>query len=161
MAGVAPDAGFDEQFRADIREVMLMGTPTVVEDRPTFLFMRNRIVDGGDGVAADRFGVPYDWNIADEYIDESGGPVEDPDREPVQVLVAFDPGAMSDVKTAVTVVNDDSGHLYMFEDEWAEVKDFTHVNMGGSMYRRVARMVPLGLYGVQVEVIRIEAVDET
>lgn len=161
MAGVDPsDAGFGAEFRETIREVMWMGTPNVVSDRATFMFMRDRIVDGGDGVSADRYGVPYDWNIVDEYVDESGAVTPDPEFPDVQVLVAFEPGAMSDEKTAVTVVNDDTGTLYMFEDEWDQVKDFTHVKMGGSTYRRVARMVPLSLFDVQLEVVRVEAVDE-
>lgn len=150
MAGSNPDdPGFDAEFRASIRAAMLMGTPTLVVDRPTFVLFPVRRWDD-----ADLAGAPWDWT-------------QDPDAETPggekQVLCAVEPvgqgGRVGD-ETVVGVFDTDRVRLYLFEDEWAQVSTFGVVKLGESSYRRVKRLPPLGLFGVQVEVIECEAIDE-
>lgn len=155
MAGTnVDDPGFDAEFRADIRETMLMGLPVAVADRPTFMFTQSKT-----WVASDSAGEP--WSFAPP---SPGDVQQGPVKPPVQVLCAVEDSALggrSETESTAGPIDESTVLLYMFEDEWAQVHDFTSVLLGGSTYRRVARLKPLSLYGVQLEVIKVEAVDET
>lgn len=151
MAGTNPDdPGFAAEFRADIREAMLMGTAVIPEDRPTFHF-----ADGRTFMPADSSGEPFDWTLS-----PSGGKPAKPD---VQVLCAISTkagvGARDAPRTPVGEFNNDTATLYLFEDEWAKVFDFTSVTIGRVIYDRVKRLVPLALYDVQVELVEVRARD--
>lgn len=148
MAGSNPDnPGFDAEFRAEIRAAMRMGTPTRSEDAATFVLFPERQWDD-----ADLAGSPWDWTM-------------DPDQETpgseVQVLCAVESaGGGGEEATPVGVFDTDRVVVYLFEDEWAQVSTFGIVKLGGSSYRRVKRLPPYGLFGVQIEAIMCEAIDE-
>ena len=86
-------------------------------------------------------------------------------RASVQVLCAIDTksavGARGQPRTPVGEFDEDTATLYLFEDEWALVSDFTSVDLGGSTYVRIKRLIPLGLFDVQVEQVHVRAVDES
>lgn len=153
MAGVDPRGSFSgDVFRTAIRAAMSMGSPTVVEDRATFHF-----ADGRTFTVADDTGNPYDWTLAPD-----GGLAA---RASVQVLCAIDTksavGARGQPRTPVGEFDEDTATLFLFEDEWALVSDFTSVDLGGSTYVRIKRLIPLGLFDVQVEQVHVRAVDES
>ena len=153
MAGVDPKGSFSgAKFRESIRAAMKMGSPTVVEEQATFHFADGRVF-----ASADDAGDPYDWNVA-----PIGGQAA---MAPVQVLCAIDTksavGARGQPRTALGEFDEDTATLYMFEDEWALVSDFTSVWLGGSEYMRVKRLIPLGLFDVQIEQISVRARDES
>lgn len=148
MAGSNPsNPGFDAAFREKIRAAMLMGTPNVVSDRATF------IIPGSVTFAdVDSTGAPWDW---------SATPATEVAEREVQVLCAVEPKGGGEDATGMGTFDTDEVKVYLFEDEWAQVSGFTAVRLGGSLYERVKRLPPLGLYGVQIEVVECKAVDES
>jgi hypothetical protein len=144
------DPGFAAEFRAAIREAMTMGFPEATMDRPTFHF-----ADGRTFTPADAAGRPFDWTIA-----SSGG---SPPKADVTVLCAIETkagvGARDEPRTRIGEFNMDEATLYFFEDEWAQVFDFTSVTIGQEVYDRVKRLVPLTLHDVQIEVVEVRAMD--
>lgn len=153
MAGTDPTGVFDAAaFRAGIRQAMRMGSPNVTADRATFMFPEGRTF-----AVADNDGNPYDWDLT-----PSGGlPAATPvvlQEVAIQTKAAV--GARGQPRTSVGEFDEDSATLYLFEDEWAQVSTFTTVKLGGSVYERVKRLIPLGLFEVQIEQIHVRAVDE-
>jgi hypothetical protein len=147
VAGSNPDdPAFEEEFLADIAEVMLTGLPPVVAVRPTFHF------DGPREYAAhDRAGKPWDYGA--EPIDE--GPAD-----PVQILCVVEPReGESDETTLGTFDADEYIVTVVHDDEWEKIEGFTYVKMGGRRFKRSKPLVPVGLYGVTVRQFRVEADD--
>lgn len=152
MAGVNPsDPGFDAGFRAKIRAAMLMGTPVAVADRPTFQFGAVRVFASADGA-----GEPFDWSQPG-----AGDVVSETVRGPVQQLCAVETGPLSESMSSAGPLDEGEANIYLFEDEFASVEGFDTVLLGRSTYRFVARLNPLSLFGVQVEVVKVQAVDES
>lgn len=153
MVGSHPENPlFDEEFRRDILAAMQMGFPVVVEDQPIFHIPAVVQETGG----TDMGGAPWDWG------DEPT--VLEPARD-VTVLCAIEDikglGSREGEATPVGYFDTDKVTIYMFREEWLQVKDFTAVSLGQSRYRRMKRLPPIGLYGVQLEAIECEAVDES
>lgn len=127
---------------------MLMGLPPTVDQRPTFHFADGRTFDPDDSA-----GAPYDWTTV------PGGL---PDKTPVQVVCAVETAPLTNKATGETAageLNPGTALLYLFEDEWALVSDFTSVTMGGVAYHRVARLAPLGLFDVEIQVVEVRAAE--
>lgn len=129
---------------------MLMGLPVVAEDRPMFHFADGRVFP-----VADAENKPFDWTTS---------PTGAAPKADVAVLCAVETkgavGARGQPRTPVGEFDEDLATLYLFEDEWGQVSDFTSVTLGGSEYVRVKRLPPLALFDVQVEVVQVRARDE-
>lgn len=147
MAGTSPTFDGDD-FRAKIRAVMLMGLPPNEADRPTFYFE-----DPSVYTPSDMTGNPYDL---DQVPDNA--PVTQP--EGVQVLCAIQgPNSEGEVASPIGVFNVDLNFLMFFEDEWEQVKEFTHATIGGDIYARGKKLRPTGLYDVQIHRVYLKALD--
>jgi hypothetical protein len=151
MAGPDPTGAFQgDVFQADIRAVMLMGLPNTAEDRPTFLFSDTR-----QHAEADDEGSPFDW--------ESTPTVGEPPADPVQVLCAVEPIGQGEASEGTNIGTFDMNRarLYLFDEEWEQVANFTSVLLSGSEYMRTKELPTLGLFDVDVHVVEVYARDES
>jgi hypothetical protein len=149
MAGEDPTGAFNgDEFRASIRSAMLMGLPNSVEDQPTFRFEQPLVYDDVDAE-----GSPFDWETI---------PVVEDAREPVRVLCAVETIGQGEASEGTNIGTFDMNRarLYIFDDEWALVDDFTSVVLSGSEYERIKELPILGLFDVDVHVVEIRARDE-
>lgn len=154
MAGQDPNGGFErDQFEFDIRSVMTMGMPNVVEDRPTFHFAETRVF-----ASHDIEGSPFDWET--QRVDALPG--EEP-REPTSVLCAVESIGQGEASEGTDIGEFDMNRarLYILDDEWALIDDFTSVWLSGSEYIRVKQLPILALFDVDVHVVEIRARDES
>lgn len=143
-----PTIALDEAgFRADIRALMNWGQPVDPDKRATFHFADGRVFG-----TSDLSGKPYDWTTA-----ATGGSPAAPD---VTVLVGFFPEAPQDPEeTPAGPVGDDLSAVYLFEDEWAQVSDFTSMTFDGNDYDRMKRSNVLTMGGISVYVVTLRARD--
>lgn len=148
MAGSSPD--FDpDQFRADIRAAMLMGTPADVALRPTFRFADTSVYDN-----ADRTGKPWDWSDAPAPT----SPVRPVER---QVLCAVETDAGPVVFTGLGQFDADRATLTLLDEEFEQVKGFVDVKLGGNVYLYSKTLPPNGLHEVTVYTVLVTAEDES
>jgi len=146
MAGPDPTGAFDpDEFRVNIRAVMLMGLPEDTALRPTFHFPK--VVDNANPDPANR---PWDFNQPK---------VTDTTPAAVQVIcgvkvkdgtAGYNSAGKFDAREAT---------LTFFEDEWAAVDGFSHVMIGLKKFRRAATLEPQGLFEVTVHKVEVIAED--
>lgn len=153
MAGSSPDFNAAE-FRRSVHEVEQMGMPQDVALRPTFHFDLRPVAAAG--VATDRRGRPFDWT---EPVDPVASA---PPKPPVQASCSWaSASAGSNEDTAVGEFNANEYDLFILDDEWAKVADFTFVLLGGNEYRREFQVPEQGLYEVTIHQVRVTARDES
>lgn len=151
MAGEDPDGLFDpEEFYADIRAAMLMGTPNAVEERVTFHFQD--VIDHNAPV--DDTNNPYDWEDPDPPAEGT----EDSTPPGLQVTCIVDwEQTTAEEETRIGDFKRERGVIVILGPEWDQVQDFTHVVIDGDRYNRGTK-VTHGLYGADVHLVNIEAV---
>jgi hypothetical protein len=145
-----PNLAFDPvEFRTNIRAAMVMGTPNMVADRPTFHFVDTRVYAG-----ADLEGSPFDW--------EATATGEAP-PEPVQVACAVESIGQGEASEGTNIGTFDMNRarLYILDEDWAAVQDFVTVWLSGSEYIRVKQLPILTLFEVDVHCVEIHARDES
>ncbi len=152
MAGPDPTGAFNpDEFRANIRMVMLMGFPEDEALRPTFHFastVENPSSDPGN----------RPWDLQSP-VEASNAP------DPILVLCGIDVDPGQRGYTAVGKFEASTCTLSFFEDEWAlvgaSVEDggFTHVMIGGKKYQRGATLEPAGLFEVTTQYVEVIAED--
>lgn len=146
-----PPSDFDSDgFRDGIRTAIAMAYPSVKERRPTFHFDNKPVYS-----PADSDGSPYSWTAV-------GTPtiVTPPDGLQVLILVEGHPVAEGE-ETSVGPFNADRATLYMFEDEWAQVKTFKTVTIGGDEYDRVKQLDDIVLFDVTLYRVSVAARDRS
>jgi len=150
MAGEDPTGAFNgDEFRTTIRGVMLMGLPNAVEDRPTFRFEPALVYED-----VDYEGSPFEWETVPTGGEES--------REPVQTLCAVETIGQGEASEGTNIGTFDMNRarLYILDEDWVEISDFTSVLLSGSEYLRIKELPILGLFDVDVHVVEIRARDE-
>lgn len=149
-------AGSGAEFRADIREVMELAMPQTDTKRPTFHFDQHRVFD-----SADSDGQPFDFHT---------DPASSSPKADAVVLCVVEP--ISGLGAGVSVDETPTGafagdriKLYFFEDEWAEVFDFTSVTLDkttgdtGITYQRIRRLPTISLGDVELVPVEVKAPD--
>lgn len=151
MAGVDPDGAFDgDEFRAQIRQTMLMGLPEDEALRPTFLFPADP-----KHALADPANRP--WDFTKPRTSES-----EPAADPVRVVCGVTVAAGQRGYTAAGKFEAREAVLSMFEAEWAAVNNpvpFVTVLIGGKPFKRGAELEPAGLFDVTTHRVEVTAED--
>lgn len=146
MAGPDPTGAFDpDDYREQIRAVMLMGLPEDVTLRPTFYFADTVVNE-----AADPGNRPWDFTQPK---------TSTVTVTPVRVVcgIEVDPGSKG--YTAVGKFEARTATLSFFEDEWDDVDGFIRVLIGGKPYKRGATLEPAGLFEVTTQYVEVIAED--
>lgn len=146
MARAVPGFSADD-FRSGIRLAMQVGLPPDLEDQPLFVFPRTATNTG----PADEDGVPFN---PDEK------PVLSPLRSVrVQCAVEYD-DASSRVEN-LGLISPSVIKITLLDEEYAQVKGFSYVVIGGDRYNYRLTETPLGLDVVGVWTIHCTAEDDT
>lgn len=146
MAGTLPGFNADE-VRAGLHLAMQVGLPPVAGDEPTFYFAGAATTsDGTDGQ-----GTPLSWQAAR---------VAAPDRSPVSVPCAIE---------YVDDAGQESGYGYtaasqlvltFLDEDYEQVKGFSHVLIAGNSYRYQKTQPPMGLLSVGIWQVHVRTADE-
>lgn len=163
MAGQDPTGAFDaEEFRSNIRAVMLLGMPADQEQRPIFLFPRERTYD-----VEDKSGQPFDWTIppATDTDDLPGEPkVVKCGEASTEVLCAWEAaGGRGGTQSNETPFGDFDTERLVFtilDVDFGKIDGFDRVQMGDSIYRYQFEEPRTGLYEVTVHQLVVAATDE-
>lgn len=148
MASTPSIANFDANaVRAGLRLAMQVGLPVVTSDQPTFFLPT--VITGDDEHSLDSQGTPYD-----------------PDYEPTRttpaakkVPCAVDYQDQAGVLGAGGVINTASVVLTLLDEDYAKVKGFAYVVIGGIRYNYQETEKPTGLVSVGVWVVHCLADD--
>lgn len=154
MAGSHPDFPAQE-FRAGIREAMLMGFPGATLQRPTFRWVTERTFTGA-GVSPVS-GRPYDWGKQ---------PAASAKVADLQVTcVAIQAKPSMDLATAVGEFDETKLTVVLLDDEYDEL--LTHgagdlpdvILLGATEYTNVIELQTMGLFDVDVHTLFGSAAD--
>lgn len=152
MAGTDPDdPGFATEFRADIRATMMMGLPQDEALRPRFHFDRRRAY-----ARTDSGGRPWDPRTAVPTDPDPDAPIVAGDGDG-QVLCAVEAREGETDETTVGTFEADEYILTFLDVDWAPVKDFVWVELGGHRFKRGKVTYPPGLNDVTIIQVRVEA----
>lgn len=141
-------AGFNaDEFRAAIRNAMIMGLPDAESARATFRWKPSRNYS-----VADSGGNPYDYTAEPE--DEDA-----PDDVQVPVAVRFYP---TTVINGTAMGNFDNPHveITVLDEDYVEIEGADEVLLGGDTYQIRYVGPPQGLFTVTVYTIWAQALDE-
>lgn len=152
-------AQFDETtFRDAIENTMLMGIPETVTDRLTFWWRRNRTFSPDDPA-----GNPYDWTAA-PIVDQPGNPTL-PDTGGDQSLVVpyaleFSARPAGSAYTTLGEIDTSRAIATIMDNDFARIATSDYATIGDVRYRIQFAGPPLGLFGVTVHTLYLEAEDE-
>lgn len=152
-------SGFDEPaFRDAILNTMLMGIPEDPKERLTFWWRRDQTYSPDDPA-----GNPYDWTEA-PVIDLPGNP-KLPDKggdQPVQVPYALEFSARpaGSSNTVFGEIDASRAIVTMMEVDFQKVSNSDYATIGDSRYRIQFDAPPVGLFGVSVWTLYLEAEDQ-
>lgn len=163
MAGQDPTGAFDaEEFRTSIRAVMLLGMPTDQQQRPIFLFPRERTYTNDD-----KSGQPFDWGSAPatDTNDLPGEPrLVKCGEANGEILCAWEAaGGRGGTQSNETPFGDFDTERLVFtilDVDFAKVDGFDRVQMGDATYRYQFEEPRSGLYDVTVHQVVVSATDE-
>lgn len=153
--------GFNEAaFRDAIFNTMLMGIPEDPNERLTFWWRRDQTYSPDDPA-----GNPYDWT-SPPVIDKPGNP-KLPDKgldieQSLQVPYALEFSARpaGSSNTVFGEIDSSRAIVTMMEKDFEKVSDADYATIGDSRYRIQFDAPPVGLFGVSVWTLYLEAEDQ-
>lgn len=146
MAGTVPGFNPDE-VRAGLRLAMTVGLPVVEADQPTFFFPRPGSTTGN----ADEDAVPFDPTRRRVLAPPTSV------RVPCAVEYFDNQGKIENFGVLVP----SKVELTLLDQEYAQVKGFEYVVIGGNRYWYSRTAPPLGLVSVGVFIIYCNAEDQS
>jgi hypothetical protein len=152
-------AGFNEPaFRDAILNTMLMGIPEDPKERLTFWWRRDRTYSPDDAA-----GNPYDWTEA-PVTDVAGNP-KLPDKGAEQSLqvpyaLEFSARPAGSSNTVFGEIDASRAIVTMMESDFTKVQSADYATIGDSRYRIQFDAPPIGLFGVTVWTLYLEAEDQ-
>jgi hypothetical protein len=153
-------AGFDEgAFRDAIHNTMLMGMPENVAERLTFWWNRDQTYTPDDPA-----GDPYDWTST-PVTDHPGNPTL-PDvggEQSLSVPYALEFSARPSGSSATVFGDIDASRavVTMLETNYDKIRTADYATVGNTRYRILYSGPPLGLFGVTVHQVFLEAEDSS
>lgn len=152
-------SGFNEPaFRDAILNTMLMGIPENPKERLTFWWRRDQTYSPDDAA-----GNPYDWTEP-PVIDKPGNPkLKDAGTEqslqvPYALEFAARPAGSSN--TVFGEIDSSRAIVTMLDSDFQKVSNADYATIGDSRYRIQFDAPPLGLFGVMVWTLYLEAEDQ-
>lgn len=134
-------AGFDaDEFRDAIRQTMMMGMPSAVEERVTFKWTPTKTY-----AVSDNAGDPYDWTSATVTDDTASLP-----DKVVTVACEFVSRASLSDGTPIGPIETPKVILTLLDVDYVEVEGASHVGINGKIYRVDYTAPPIGLFDVTV-----------
>lgn len=158
MKASAFNAGFNEAaFRSAINDTMLMGIPEAVDQRLTFWWDRDKTFSPDDPA-----GNPYDWTAA-PLVDDPGNPTLPDDGEPQSLSVPyaldFSARPAGSSNTVFGEIDTSRAVVTMLDSDFARIETADYGTIGETRYRIQFRGPPVGLFGVTVHTLYLEAED--
>lgn len=152
-------SGFDEAgFRTAILNTMLMGIPEDPAERLTFWWRRDQTYTPDDPA-----GNPYDWTTP-PVTDTAGNPkLRDTGTEQslqVPYALEFSARPAGSSNTVFGEIDASRAIATMLDADYQQVKDADYATIGDSRYRLQFDAPPLGLFGVMVWTLYMEAEDQ-
>lgn len=152
--------GFDEAgFRTAITNTMLMGIPEDPNERLTFYWRRDQVFSPDDPA-----GNPYDWTEP-PVIDQPGNP-NLPDKGGDQWLqvpyaLEFSARPAGSSNTVFGEIDASRAIVTMLESDYEKIRTSDYAVIGDSHYRIQFDAPPVGLFGVTVWTVYLEAEDQS
>jgi hypothetical protein len=150
--------GFDEAtVRTALLNTMLMGMPEVAAQRLTWYWKRAQVFSPDDPA-----GNPYDWT-APPIVDDPGNPVL-PDNgvdQSLQVPYALEFSARpaGSATTVLGEIDTSRAIVTMLETDFEKIKTADYAVIDDSRYRIQFDAPPVGLFGLTVWQVYLEAED--
>lgn len=153
--------GFDEAgFRDAVLNTMLMGMPEDPAQRLTFYWERNRVYSPED-IA----GNPYDWT-SPPVTNVPGNPdIPDPTGtdQTLQVPYALEFAARpaGSISTPMGEIDTTRAIVTVMDNDHTKIASADYARIGDTRYRLQFDAPPIGLFGVTVWTLYLEAEDES
>ena len=155
-------ASFDEPaFRAAILNTTLMGIPEAIAERLTWVWTRDQTF-----VPDDPAGNPYDWT-ATAVTDISSNPdLPDQPTPDLQTLVVpyaleFSARPAGSANTVLGEIDTSRAVVTLLDTDYEQIKTADYAVIGDTHYRIQFDAPPVGLFGVTVWSVYLEALDES
>jgi hypothetical protein len=150
-------SGFDETaFRSAVEDTMLMGMPETVADRLTFWWQRDKVYSPDDAA-----GSPYDWTAA-PVSDDPGNPALPDDGVAQSLVVTYAIEFAARTTGSATVfgeIDTSRAVVTVMDSDYEQIKTADYATIGDTRYRIQFRGPPIGLFGVSVWSVYLEAED--
>lgn len=150
----------EADFRYGILHSMLMGMPQDVDEQLTWVWKRDVTYSPDDPA-----GNPYDWTSTPVTNEPANPDLADPGDDLPQTLVVpyaleFAPGASGSSSTTLGQIDTSRATVTVMDSDYERVMTADYAVIGDTRYRIQFDAPPLGLFGVTVWQVFLEATDE-
>lgn len=153
-------SGFNEPATRDaLLNTMLMGLPEDITERLTWYWSRDRTYEPADPAAN-----PYDWSQP-PVTDIPGNPAlpDDGTDQSLQVPYALEFSARpaGAATTVMGEIDTSRAVITLLDTDYVQIRSADYARIAGSRYRIQFTAPPVGLFGLTVYTVYLEAEDET
>jgi hypothetical protein len=149
----------EAKFRDAIRQTMRMGMPPTVAEQLTWYFKREKTYASEDPTHT-----PYDLTATPVTDVPSNSDLADADPNDqglvVDYAIEFSARPATSVSTVLGEIDASRGVVTVFDVDYASIATADYAKLGESTYRIQLVEPAIGLFGVAMYTIIIEAVDE-